>query len=62
MLKALLEKEFSGYRECVKFGKTPRYWQTGVITDYSDIQERRSPAMYKLQRDITIGGQVNAKR
>ena len=34
-----------------KLGKTPRDWQTGVI--YSDIQERRSQAMYKLQRDIT---------
>ena len=33
-----------------KFGKTPRDWQTGV--DYSDIQERRLQAMYKLQRDI----------
>ena len=30
-----------------KFGKTPRDWPNRC--DYSDIQERRSQAMHKLQ-------------
>ena len=37
-----------------------KFWQNSQRLanrcDYSDIQERRSQAMHKLQRDITRGG------
>ena len=47
MLKALMEKEFSGYRECVKLRFTPRDWQTGVIIPIFKKGDRKQCTNYR---------------
>ena len=55
MLKALTGEEILWFKACVS--SSVEVWQNSQRLanrcDYSDIQERRSQAMYKLQRDIT---------